>query len=286
MSSRAHVGGVADPASSSERSARSEVAAGARLWEVDLARTVAILMMVAYHIGWDLDFLAPQLGVDPFSGWWRGLQVVTGTSFLLLVGVSVAISQGRSGARGRAGWPSYRRHARRAATVLMAALVVSLATFVALGPDGFVRFGILHLIGVTMLILPLVWALGAWAAVVGVGAIAAGLAIRGLEVGTSWVMWLGLRPDGATGVDYYPLLPWIGPALIGLALGRYLYPDGRRGRLTARLGSARSWSSGVRFGSLGRHSLPIYLAHQPILIMLVTLLLLAAGVQVELVGLG
>ena len=76
-------------------------AGAARLWEVDVARTVAILMMATYHVGWDIGELAPSVPIDPFSGGWRALQIATGSSFLALVGVSLAISDGRSRARGR-----------------------------------------------------------------------------------------------------------------------------------------------------------------------------------------
>jgi uncharacterized membrane protein len=256
------------------------VAGTTRLWEVDVARTVAILMMVAYHVGWDVDFLAPQLPIDPFSGGWRALQVATGSSFLFIVGVSLAISQGRSEARGATWWTVYRRHARRAATVIGAALLVSVATFIALGSEDYIRFGILHCIGVSMLIAPLFWRLGPWVALLGVGAIVAGIELRSVEVGTSWLLWLGLRPDtGSAGVDYYPLLPWIGPVLIGLAVGALLYPRGERGRFTRGLRSPPAL--GILAGWPGRRSLPIYLVHQLILIPLVAIGLLTAGVDLD-----
>lgn len=256
------------------------VAGSTRLWEVDVARTVAIVMMVIYHVGWDVHFLAPQLAIDPFSGGWRALQVATGSSFLFIVGVSLAISQGRSDARGASWRAAYRRHARRAATVIGAALLVSVATFVALGSEDYIRFGILHCIGASMLIAPFFWRLGPWVAVLGGGAIVAGIALTSVEVGTSWLLWLGLRPDsGSAGVDYYPLLPWIGPVLIGLAVGALLYPHGKRGRFTEWLRTPPR--GGIAIGSPGRHSLPIYLVHQPILIPLVALGLLAAGVDID-----
>jgi uncharacterized membrane protein len=64
-------------------------------------------------------------------------------------------------------------------------------------------------------------------------------------------------------VDYYPLLPWGGAALLGVACGRLNYPDGRR-RLSLPDLSAAAPVRALRF--LGRHSLLIYLLHQPILL--------------------
>lgn len=252
-----------------------------RLWEVDVVRTLAIVMMATYHVGWDLDYLVPGIPIDPFSGGWRALQVATGSLFLFVVGVSLAISEGRSRARGVGARAAYLRHVRRAVEVLAAGLLVTVVTLVALGPEDAVRFGILQCIGVSMLIVPLARPLGPAAALLGVGAIVAGLAIDGLDGPTAWLMPIGLVPQSAElGVDYYPLLPWIGPVLIGLSAGLALYPAGRRGRLTAWLSVEPRGARAA--GALGRHALPVYLVHQPVLIALLVVGLVMAGVHVDL----
>lgn len=255
-----------------------------RLWEVDLLRTAAIGMMVAYHVGYDIDALAPAVGLDPFSGGWRALQVATGSTFLGVVGLSAAISNARARERGLSGVRLYARHARRAGQVLVAAAGVSLVTFLALG-DEWVRFGILHCIGVAMLLAPLVVRLGAWNLALGAGLIAAGLALREVGSDLPLAFVVGFRPEGEAGVDLYPLLPWLGPVAIGLGLGALLYPGGVRGRLTRALPDAAP--AGVLRTTLpGRHALPIYLVHQPLLIPLVAGALLLAGVELDVGGFG
>jgi uncharacterized membrane protein len=254
-----------------------------RLWEVDVARTAAILMMVVYHTGYDVNMLGPTVSIDPFSGGWRALQVATGSSFLFLVGVSVSLSNARSRARGLSGRALYRRHARRAAQVLAAALLVTVVTRIALGDD-YIRFGILHSIGVAMLILPLLVRFAPpLLLVLGVGVIAAGLALAraGPQSDAFGLLVLGVRRTGTEGVDWYPLLPWLGPAILGLAAGALLYPGGRRG----------TWGRWLRtppharlLGLPGRHGLPIYLVHQLVLIALVAAALALAGVEVSLDG--
>jgi uncharacterized membrane protein len=79
------------------------------------------------------------------------------------------------------------------------------------------------------------------------------------------------------GVDWYPVLPWLGPVLIGLALGLALYPQGRRGPWGAHL---REPSRASLAGLPGRHALPVYLLHQPVLLLLVAGALALAGVEV------
>lgn len=247
-----------------------------RLWEVDAGRTLAILMMVGYHAAYDVHKLAPGLGVDPFSGGWQALQIATGSSFLFVVGVSLAISNGRARARGLAGLALYRRHARRAAQVAVCALAVSAATWIALGDD-YVRFGILHCIAAAMLIGPLLVRLGRWNAVLAAVVLAAGLALMdGPESDVPGLLVLGVSHPGGAGVDWYPLAPWLAPMLLGLAVGLALYPAGRRGAWGRRLPTPRHAAA---IGAPGRHALPIYLVHQPVLIALVAGVLALLGVE-------
>jgi uncharacterized membrane protein len=253
--------------------------AGARLWEIDLLRTLAIGLMVVYHGGYDVHLLAPQVAIDPFDGVWRTLQVTCASMFLALVGASYWIADQRGRSRGLSGVALWRRHARRGCEVLAAALLVSLATLLALGAEDAVRFGILHLIATAMLlVLPLTVRLGAWNAVLGAGVVAVGLAIQGMDSDVPGALVLGFDP-GDTGVDWYPLLPWIGVCLIGVAVGSALYPDGERRPWLRRL--VRAPQGTVLAGAPGRHSLPIYLVHQPVLIVLTAMVLALTGTEFE-----
>jgi uncharacterized membrane protein len=257
----------------------SAAARPARLWEVDAARTAAIAMMVVYHVGYDVGQFGPSVAIDPFSGGWRALQVACGSSFLFVVGVSLAISNARGRARGLPGWPLYRRHLRRAAQVAAAALLVTLVTWIALGDD-YVRFGILHCIAVAMVVGPLLLPLGPVNLILAGGVLLAGMALlRGPESDIPGLLLVGVPLEGGAGVDWYPLLPWLAPVLVGLVVGQALYPGGVRGAWGARLPTP-PWARGV--GAPGRHALPIYLVHQPILIPLVIAALAIAGVEVSL----
>jgi uncharacterized membrane protein len=254
-------------------------AARGRLWEVDAARTVGIGLMIVYHVGYDVHMLAPQVALDPFDGAWRALQVTCASTFLAVVGISYWIAHQRGRARGLSGSALWRLHARRGAEVLAAALLVSLATLLALGTDDAVRFGILHLIATAMVVvLPLTVGLGAWNVVLAVGAIGVGLVIKEMDSGVPGALILGFDP-GETGVDWYPLLPWIGATLVGVAIGAVLYPGGERGPWLRRL--ARAPRGAALAGAPGRHSLAIYLVHQPVLIPLTAIGLAVTGTEVD-----
>jgi uncharacterized membrane protein len=255
--------------------------AGARLWEIDLARTLAIGLMVAYHTAYDVHMLAPQVALDPFDGAWRALQVTCASLFLAVVGTSYWVADRRWRARGLSGVSLWRKHARRGGEVLAAALLVSVVTLLALGTEDAVRFGILHLIAVTVLVvLPLTVRLGAWNAALGAGAIAVGLALFHLGGDVpAGALLLGFDPGDTPGVDWYPLLPWIGAVLAGVAVGALLYPDGERGPWLRR--RIRAPRGATAAGAPGRHSLPIYLVHQPILIVLTGMALELTGTAYE-----
>jgi uncharacterized membrane protein len=70
-------------------------------------------------------------------------------------------------------------------------------------------------------------------------------------------------PAQFTSVDYFPVLPWFGAVLIGVFVGNSLYPCYVR-TFHLRDRSQVPMIRGIDF--LGRHSLLIYLVHQPVLV--------------------
>ncbi len=257
-----------------------------RFWEIDAVRTLAVGMMVVYHAAYDVWFLAPSVRFDPFGGGWRALQVATGSTFITLVGISLAVANGRARRRGLAGSALWRRHARRAVEVLGAAALVSVVTRVALGPDDYIRFGVLHLIGTMMLLLPVFVPLGPWLNMgLGAAVVAVGFVVRDVVSGVPGALVLGFPTPGGAGVDWYPVLPWGGLALVGLGIGLALYPAGEPLPVLARACDALGRSLGrSRLGPItwpGRHALPIYLIHQIVLVVVLAGVLTALGVAVH-----
>ena len=76
-----------------------------------------------------------------------------------------------------------------------------------------------------------------------------------------------MSPDFASG-DYFPLLPHLGWFMLGVVVGRTVYADRK-----TRLPKFPAKAAPVRFFQFcGRHSLWIYLGHQPLLYGLVWVL--------------
>ena len=209
---------------------------------LDLWRSLAVLVMLAFHTLWDLEHfgvLASGTMETPFA---NVIRYVFGGSFILSSGLLVL--------RGR-------DPLRRGFFLFCVGLAVAVAT-TALGLP--VKFGILQLIGVYMMLCallrkPLTRLRGLWSA--GVCALLfAGAWVLTARVTVDWpyLYPLGLRSADFVSSDYWPLLPWGFLYLLGTQLSPAL--------LRAKAGERRL-PAALTF--LGRHSLIVYLAHQPVI---------------------
>ena len=217
-----------------------------RIWELDALRGVAIIWVVIVHFLYDLRLF---FGIDLLShGILNPVWLHISKVFIVLSGLCVTLGSSSL---------------RRGAAVFGAGMLITAVTWavVKLGfapEDILIRFGILHLLGVCMLLWPVFRRLPWWAlAVLGAGFIALGIWFEGIVVEAGWLFPLGLcRGDFYSG-DYFPLFPHLGGFLLGTALGKTLYRE------------KKSFFPNVTppkfLCACGRRSLLIYLLHQPIL---------------------
>jgi len=230
-----------------------------RYWEIDALRGVAIVMMVTYHLVFDLVLFGHYQG-SATTGPWRVFARITAVLFISLVGVSVAISHARRN-QGDGGWGLYKKYLARGLKLIGWGMLITLASWMFMGKVVII-FGILHLIG-TVPVLAYPFLSLRWVNLpIGVALIALGMHLNQLPVSYPWLLLLGLRPRWLLQLDYFPLLPWFGVALVGIFIGQQLYPAG------ARRFKLPMWSSqpGVKqLVWLGNRSLAIYLIHQPVL---------------------
>jgi uncharacterized membrane protein len=220
-----------------------------RLLALDLARTLALVCMVVFHFTFDLALFGhidPGTMSQPF--WYYFARMIAG-SFLFLSGVSLWIAHGQ-GIR----WPAFWT---RFAKLVAAAALVTLASLW-LVPGGPIWFGILHAIAAASLLGLLALRLP-WPVTLTLAALifAAGWGPRFPAVDPIWLVWTGLAETRPMMGDYVPLVPWAAPALAGIALAQALRLDRQPGTPPTRLTDVLTFP--------GRHSLVIYLIHQPIL---------------------
>ncbi len=224
---------------------------GRIVW-VDIARTLALVGMVIFHFVTDLAIFLYIPIETPMTGGWAVFARLVAGSFLFIAGLSLVLAHG-SGIR----WGAF---LRRFAIIAGAAGLVTLGTWLAL-PEAFIFFGILHSIAAASLIGLMFLRLPAWlTAAAAIFAFVAPEIFSDPAFNVPWFYWLGLSTEVRPTIDYLPVLPWLSPALLGVALGRLAADHDLWRHLPApppRAG-ALAWP--------GRHSLAIYLIHQPILI--------------------
>jgi uncharacterized membrane protein len=236
-----------------------------RFWELDFLRGLAVLSMAGLHlvIDWHFLFEAGAVMPGPLYLWQRA----TAGLFLLLVGVSLSLSRAKAVKNAGDRRRLFLKLLRRGFAIFGWGMLITVATKLALN-QGYVGFGVLHLIGSAVALSFPLLGLGGWNLGLGLGLIGIGVWLRTLRFSFPWLFWLGFIPEGFTAADYFPLLPWFGVVLIGVFLGDLLYPGhARRIRLSDRSGSPLIRAC----AAIGRHSLGIYLIHQPLFIGLLLL---------------
>lgn len=223
-----------------------------RIWELDAARGICILGMVLVHILYDLNNMKLIALAD--SQLFAAVSEWGGVVFFLISGICVTLGS---------------RPVRRGLLVIFCGMIVSAVTvgMYLLGMASYkliIYFGVLHCLGVCMLLWKLLrklpfWLLSLCAAALIVG----GLLIpphQGFDTGY-WLMPIGFPPHGFATSDYFPLLPFLGFFLAGAVLGKLLYR-----RKESRFPKVRQENILVRFlCGIGRQSLVIYMLHQPVI---------------------
>lgn len=227
-----------------------------RIWELDALRGFLLLGMIGIHLIYDLVDL---YGILPWNlpHWYELFKNNYGASFLVLSGISATLG---------------RHPVKRGIQVFCSGFLCTAATYgmYVLGAADkgiIIYFGVLHCLGLCMIL----WAAAGKLptpvlAVLGFLFWAVGIYLRGCAFPFPWLTFVGFAPYGFVSSDYFPLLPNFGYFLLGAALGRKLYPS-RQSLLpeSTEIFPALQW--------LGRHSLLIYLLHQPILAGLCALIL-------------
>lgn len=204
--------------------------------------------MIVYHFAFDLrlfGFVDWPVSEHPA---WRGFAAAIASTFLFLTGVSLVLAH-----RERVRWRAF---LNRLLVLALAAGAVTAATLIAM-PHAPIYFGILHAIATfSVLALPFVRlpAMVALAGALSVFALAHSGALPTLHGALGYA--LGLLPQTPITLDYEPLFPWLGATLLGVAFAKTMRP-----RQTPQPASGLSrW-----LAFAGRHSLIIYLVHQPVL---------------------
>lgn len=216
-------------------------------WQsLDIVRGWAVIAMIGFHLTWDLahfGYIAENIAwAPPFKAFGHTIA----SSFLFIAGISLTLAHDP-----KIHWRAYLRHLTRIAA---AAALVSIGTYVAF-PSAYVFFGILHciaaasVIALGLLISP--WPLSLIAALFFL--LLPFFFSSPLFNADLW-QWLGLSTREPMTQDWRPLFPWAAPLFLGVGAAKYF--------IKAKTDKTET---GGPIAFLGRHSLLIYLLHQPLL---------------------
>lgn len=230
-----------------------------RIVLIDELRGFAAVQMVLYHFVFDLAV---------FAGWnipigSKGIRIwqnAIGITFIVLSGLVCSFS---------------RSNLKRGIKLFFVALGLSLVTYLFV-PGMTIWFGVLHLLSLAMILYhflqPLFAKIGGFTGIAGFLLLfCVSFSVRD---GFLWLFVtkislpeflyqnllgavLGFAPQGFSSGDYYPLIPWVFLFFAGACLGQ---------RIKNR--KLPDWAYQTHLSPLaflGRHSLVLYLVHQPVL---------------------
>jgi uncharacterized membrane protein len=249
-----------------------------RAFELDFLRGIAIVMMMFMHFSYDIRY---EFGCDTFeylrTGWfWSFVHPIIIVLFVGLSGICCTFSRN-----------NLKRGLKLLAVAMAFTVVTSFVTY-KMGIYCLILFNVLHMLSISTLVYAfftfiekkakikkeqmtfVMLLFGTWVAMTANH-------LDMFDCSTSNMLFYPLgfvikgEPDVA---DYMPLIPWLGVFLICAAAGRILYSEkktlfGGAGKVT------RAITRPLEF--LGRHSLIIYLVHQPVIYGVLYVIFLIAG---------
>jgi len=216
-----------------------------RIAEIDALRGLAVLAMVFYHLIYDLvEFYNYPLAMDhPLMR----IASFAAPLFFILAGISSQFS--------RSPW-------KQVLKLALTALLITIVTYWQ-NPTFFVKFGTLHFLACSMILLiPLKKAPNYAIVIAMIFIIWLGFLVNHQSTSYSWLFPFGLRQVSFQSSDYYPLIPYFFYPMFGVLLARVFYIDRKSLLPSLHLPLLQS---------MGRYSLWIYLLHQPILLLVLYL---------------
>lgn len=183
----------------------------------------------------------------------KGYNYFTGRAaailFILISGISCTLSK---------------NNVKRALKILAIAMLITVVTHIYDVEMG-IKFGILHFLGLSIMMYPLFNKLNEYSlTMLGTAILILGGYIPRLNPRFDYLFILGITSEKFMSSDYYPLIPWLGIFIYGVILGKILYRDKKSIFNFELRSNIINW--------LGRNTLYIYIIHQPVILTIIGLI--------------
>lgn len=235
---------------------------GGRIFFLDEMRGLALIGMIIYHAAYDL-YAIFGLGFDFYSPGWDTLQMAVCCTFIVIAGISSRLCKNAL---------------KHGLIVFGCGMLMTIGTYFFM-PSQVIRFGVLHFLGISMMIYHLFRkqikkSSALFGAVI---SLVFFLCLYGLPSGSilfgnvdvpsglyfsKYLGIIGLPGEGFRSADYFPLLPWFFLFLSGSFIGKYFkerkIPDFMMNRHSDFL------------CKIGSNTLAIYIIHQPVIYAVLT----------------
>ncbi len=222
-----------------------------RIQAIDLVKGIDIIFMVLFNYSITLDYF--NLISIPSNYLYRYILPVSIASiFIFISGVTAYVSYQKQKEK------VTRKYIIRGMKLLFYAILITLFTYVFVRPNT-IFFGILHFFAVASFFIPVFIKYNKLNLIVGLSLILTGVFLQQQTFHFSSLLWLGFVPEKFSTFDYFPIIPWLSVILLGIYYGKYIVSK------TEKIKFNSSFSGIFKF--LGKHSLTVYLIHQPLLIM-------------------
>lgn len=225
---------------------------------IDWLRGFSIVLMVVYHFCYDLDFFG-YIDTAFGKGYWIPFRYVIVIGFLSMVGVSLVLVHSPK--------INLRSLKKRTLQLGLASLLVTLSGYF-IAPSKITVFGILHFILVASFLALIFINNAKLSLIMGIAVFIVGHVVTNPIMDNVWLHWIGMVENKRPALDYVPIFPWFGMILIGIWFGHLMKQKPKVSQICEQPMLARYNINAFNkidasLCWMGKHSLVIYLVHQP-----------------------